>query len=70
MHQNEVVVVMRKLVAMGYRLRASALARQADWSSDDTEKMRIIHEALSWIQLAENDELISQVTGKTPDLPS
>ena len=70
MHQNEVVVVMRKLVAMGYRLRASALARQADCSSDDTEKMRIIHEALSWIQLAENDELLSQVTGKTPDMPS
>lgn len=61
---------MRKLVAMGYRLRASALARQADCSLDETEKMRFIHEALSWIQLAENDELISQVPVETPDLPS
>jgi hypothetical protein len=55
---------------MGYRLRASALARQADCSSDETEKMRLIHEALSWIELAENDELISQVTGRTSDRPS
>lgn len=61
---------MRKLVAMDYRLRASALARQADRSSDESERLRIIQEALAWIQLAENDELISQVPGRSRDLLS
>lgn len=61
---------MQNVVAMRYRRRASALAEEADRCVDDHEKLRILHEALSWVQLAENDEFIDETAIEKRDLSS
>ena len=45
--------------SLAYRRRASAVGKRA-YEIEDTEKMlRQLHEALSWIQLAENEEVLT-----------
>jgi two-component system, response regulator PdtaR len=43
-----------------YRLRASQLGRQADAEPSEQKMLAFLHQALSWIQLAENEELLFQ----------
>jgi hypothetical protein len=45
-------------ISLQYRRRAAEVGQQAMESKDDAETMRLLHQALSWIQLAENEELI------------
>jgi hypothetical protein len=45
-------------ISLQYRRRAAEVGQQAMESKDDAEMMRLLHQALSWIQLAENEELI------------
>jgi hypothetical protein len=51
--------------SMTYRKRASALAKQADASSDHDRMARLLQEALSWIAVAENEEFIAAQAGYT-----
>jgi hypothetical protein len=41
-----------------YRRRAAAAARLAEAETDEAKMLPLIHQALSWIQLAENEEAI------------
>jgi hypothetical protein len=43
-------------ISRHYRLKAAELARQADAEEDMSKQLRLIHHALSWIQIAENEE--------------
>lgn len=52
---------MHRYVAIRYRRRASALGKMADAATTPEETARLLLEAMSWIQLAENDELLSSV---------
>jgi hypothetical protein len=45
--------------AMTYRLRASKLGRMAHAESDITKMLLLLHEALAWIELAANEELLA-----------
>ena len=47
-------------ISLQYRRRAADVGRQAIESSDDAETLRLLHQALSWIQLAENEEVMSK----------
>ena len=62
--------IMHNFVAMRYRRRASVLAGEADRCVDEQEKLRILHEALLWVQLAENDEFIDHSEGNEQKRPS
>jgi hypothetical protein len=42
-----------------YRKRAAALARDADAAFSVEEQVRLVKEALNWIQLAENEEYMA-----------
>lgn len=44
--------------SLRYRKRAAEVGQQAMESADDAEMLRLLHQALSWIQLAENEELM------------
>jgi hypothetical protein len=46
-------------LSLTYRLRASAVGRQAYEIEDTDEMLRQLHQALSWIQLAENEEALT-----------
>lgn len=46
-------------ISLQYRRRAADVGRKAIESPDDAEMLRLLHQALSWIQLAENEELMS-----------
>ena len=46
-------------LSLTYRLRASAVGRQAYQIEDADEMLRQLHQALSWIQLAENEEALT-----------
>lgn len=46
-------------LSLTYRLRASAVGRQAYEIEDPDEMLRQLHQALSWIQLAENEEILT-----------
>jgi hypothetical protein len=41
------------------------VGRKAIESPDDAEMLRLLHQALSWIQLAENEELMSNAQPMT-----
>jgi hypothetical protein len=43
----------------GYRKRASELARLADREVRHSDRMKLVTEALHWISLAENEEIIA-----------
>ena len=45
-------------ISLQYRRRAAEVGQRAMESTDDAEMMRLLHQALSWIQLAENEELM------------
>lgn len=45
--------------AITYRLRASRLGRMARAESDVAKMLVLLHEALAWIALAENAELLA-----------
>jgi hypothetical protein len=47
-------------VSFQYRQRAADAGRQAMDSADDAEMFRLLQQALSWIQLAENEEMMAQ----------
>lgn len=42
-----------------YRQRAAEVGLSAMKAIEDAEMMRLLHQALSWIQLAENEETIA-----------
>lgn len=44
--------------SLQYRKRAAEVGQKAMESTDDAEMLRLLHQALSWIQLAENEELM------------
>ncbi len=44
--------------SLQYRKRAAEVGKKAMESADDAEMLRLLHQALSWIQLAENEELM------------
>jgi hypothetical protein len=44
---------------IAYRQRASRLGKCADLEPDTETACRLLHEALSWIQLAENEEYLA-----------
>jgi hypothetical protein len=46
--------------SMGYRKRASELARLADGEGRLPDRMKLVMEALNWISLAENEEMIAE----------
>jgi hypothetical protein len=46
-------------LSLTYRLRASAVGKQAYEIEDAEEMLRQLHLALSWIQLAENEEALT-----------
>jgi hypothetical protein len=46
--------------SMGYRKRASELADLADKEASPSDRMKLVTEALNWIALAENDEIIAE----------
>lgn len=46
--------------SLHYRRKASLLGRRADEAGNSERKMEFLLEALHWIQLAENEELISE----------
>ena len=43
-----------------YRQRAAEVGRSAMRAIEDVEMLRLLHQALSWIQLAENEEAIAE----------
>ncbi len=43
-----------------YRQRAAEVGLSAMQAVEDVEMMRLLHQALSWIQLAENEETIAE----------
>jgi hypothetical protein len=47
------------LQSLYYRQKASELGRRASLASDDQQKFKLLHEALQWIHLAENEEVLS-----------
>lgn len=44
-----------------YRQRASDLARRSDTMADPSEQLDLIQQALRWITMAENDEMLGQM---------
>jgi CheY-like chemotaxis protein len=46
--------------SLRYRLRASELGRIADVQTDEARMLALVQLALSWIQLAENEEFLAQ----------
>lgn len=42
-----------------FRLKAARLARMAEIEPDASQQFHLIHQALSWIQVAENEELLT-----------
>lgn len=46
-------------LSLTYRLRASAVGQQAYEIDDPDEMVRQLHQALSWIQLAESEEALT-----------
>jgi two-component system, response regulator PdtaR len=46
--------------SLRYRLRASQLGRIADAQTDEARMLSLVQQALSWIQLAENEEFLAQ----------
>lgn len=44
--------------SLQYRRRAAEVGQKAMETTDDAEMLRLLHQALSWIQLAENEELM------------
>jgi hypothetical protein len=46
-------------LSLTYRLRASSVGQQAYEIEDPDEMLRQLHQALSWIQLAENEEVLT-----------
>lgn len=45
-------------ISLQYRRRAAEVGIKAMESQDDAEMMRLLHQALSWIRLAENEEML------------
>jgi hypothetical protein len=43
-----------------YRRRAADVGKSALQADEDVEVMRLLHQALSWIQLAENEETLTE----------
>lgn len=43
-----------------YRQRAAELGRESERTTDLSEQLVLVKRALEWIQLAENEELLSQ----------
>jgi CheY-like chemotaxis protein len=43
-----------------YRRRAARLGQQADAETSEEKMLPLMHQALSWIQLAENEEFLAQ----------
>jgi hypothetical protein len=56
------------LQSMGYRKRASDLARLADREANLPDRLKLVKEALDWISLAENDEFIAEAE-RHPEKP-
>lgn len=46
-------------IAIEYRKRASRLGRMADAEDNEAKMLPLMQQALSWILLAENDELLA-----------
>lgn len=46
-------------ISLTYRLRASAVGKQAYQIEEAGEMLRQLNQALSWIQLAENEEALT-----------
>jgi predicted metal-dependent hydrolase len=46
--------------SMGYRKRASELAQMADKEASYSDRTKLVMEALNWISLAENEEIIAE----------
>jgi hypothetical protein len=46
--------------SMDYRKRAAALAALADAEADPQGRVKLVTEALNWVLLAENDEIIAE----------
>lgn len=44
--------------SLQYRKRAADVGQKAMECADDAEMLRLLHQALSWIQLAENEEVM------------
>jgi hypothetical protein len=45
--------------AFSYRTKASRLGRQAWAERDEAKMLRLLQEALAWIELAQNEELLA-----------
>lgn len=45
-------------ISLRYRKRAAEVGQKAMETTEHAEMLRLLHEALSWIQLAENEELM------------
>jgi len=43
-----------------YRQRASDLGRLAAAETDELKMLPLVHQALGWIQLAENEEMLAE----------
>lgn len=52
-------------ISLQYRRRAAEAGRQAMDSADQNEMFRLLQQALSWIQLAENEEMLAQAPSPT-----
>lgn len=44
-----------------YRRRAAELARRAEAEGDELQVLPLVHQALSWISLAENEEILANL---------
>ncbi len=53
-----------------YRIRAAAAARLAEAELDEAKMLPLMHQALSWIQMAENEEAIEAAKNASPDAGS
>jgi len=42
-----------------YRRKAAELARRAEAEGDELQVLPLVHQALSWISLAENEEILA-----------
>ena len=49
--------------ALRYRRKASAIGAQATAEADIEKELALLHHALSYIQLAENEELLENAPG-------
>jgi hypothetical protein len=52
--------------SLGYRQKASALGQRASMESDVKKVRALLDLAVSWIQLAENEELMASEMRATP----